>query len=313
MRTDFAPMEGLTGYAFRNVHARFYPGADRYFTPFLSANHTFSFQQKELEDIAPENNRGICLVPQILTNDADQAVWALGEIASLGYQEININIGCPSPTVTAKGKGAGMLRTPDRLEGFLDSVFMKAGDATKISVKTRIGWSDPAEALNLMRIYNRFPLSELIIHARVKKAMYGGNADRETFAEMYEMRNMPVVYNGDIRSREDAEGIALRFPDLAGIMIGRGLVADPALAEKIRGTETGEREKERFEAFHKELLASLIQRFKTEKAAVGHMKEYWFYWQMTGKCSERAYRQIRKSQDRYSYEAAVNAALSEPV
>ena len=308
MKLYFAPMEGITDYIFRNAHSRFYGGVDSYYSPFVSANHTYSMQSKEKLDIEPENNININLVPQILTNDADQCIWAVNEMRDRGYGEININIGCPSGTVTSKYKGAGLLRDLDRLDDFLDKVFSDE-NSKDISVKTRLGYEDKEDALKLIDIYNKYPLSKLIIHARVRADFYKGDADLDVFERMYEKCKCKVVYNGDICSKEKYEEIADRFKNLEGIMIGRGLIAKPFLAEEIKDLKDDSDEKKRFKAFHDVLLKEITERLGTEKYILGRMKEYWYYWQGSYCKDEKSIKNIKKASCVNEYKAAVVNAL----
>ena len=166
MRYYFAPLEGITDSIFRDVHHRFYPGMDRYYTPFLSPTIHRALTNKEKREIPPAETLSYHSVPQILTKSAEDFIWLAGQCRDLGYTEVNLNLGCPSGTVTAKGKGSGMLRTPDTLDSFLDAVF--SGTDMPISIKTRIGFADPGEFPAILDIYNRYPICELIIHPRRK-------------------------------------------------------------------------------------------------------------------------------------------------
>lgn len=105
----FAPMEGITGYVYRSAHHALFPHVDRYFTPFLQPNQNHRFASRERNDVLPEHNKGITLIPQILTNRAEDFIWMAGELEALGYDEVNLNLGCPSGTVVTKYKGAGFL------------------------------------------------------------------------------------------------------------------------------------------------------------------------------------------------------------
>ena len=322
-RILFAPMEGITGYRFRNAHAECFGCVDAYYSPFLSANHSHSFQGKEKKDVDPENNVPVKLVPQILTNKAEDFLWGVLYLRNLGYREVNLNTGCPSSTVTTKRKGAGMLIDPDALDSFFEAFFdglsqngiralphnynnEETDAGVRISVKTRLGYSDPAEAERLTDIYSRYPISELIVHARVRTAMYQGVADVEAFSAVYENSSHPVVYNGDIYTQEDHARITARFPDLSGVMIGRGLVADPSLARKIRGGEPFS--KDEFRIYHARLLAD-FQKEYTEGIAVGRMKELWYYWERHFPEREREVLTVKKSKNVMEYTAAVNVLL----
>ena len=314
-------MEGLTGYLFRNTHHELFPGIDRYYSPFLSANHNFSFQGKEKEDVAPENNRELTLIPQLLTKHAEEFVWGVRTLGKAGYREVNLNLGCPSSTVSAKGKGAGFLAYPAELDAFFKETFLKltdSGEDPAVSVKTRIGYADPSEAARLMEIYNRYPIAELIIHARVRNAMYNGTADTETFAGMYGERSMPVCYNGDIRTAADFDRIADRFPDLHAVMIGRALIRNPALVREIGGGAP--LAKQELKRFHDTLFRRYTGHY-SERICVGRMKELWYYWEdlfvrpdgpfydSAAAGMERMLRNIKKSVGKMEYIAAAGALL----
>ena len=167
-----APMEGLTGYLWRQVHAALFGPADKYFTPFLSPNATRTFQRKELDEIDPAHNAGLYVVPQLLTNRAEHFLWAAGELYARGYREINFNLGCPAGTVAAKRKGSGLLAYPQELDHCLEEIFAGLPRGMSVSVKTRIGKNDPAEWPGLLAIYRKYPLSELIVHPRIQKEFY---------------------------------------------------------------------------------------------------------------------------------------------
>lgn len=175
---SLAPMEGLTTIYYRRALARWFGGVDRYFTPFLTPTQDHRFTKRELREVLLEHNGGLPTVPQLLTRNAEDFLWAAGELAAMGYREVNLNLGCPSGTVVAKGKGSGFLAHPAELDAFLEEIFSKAPCA--ISVKTRIGLKDPEEFPVLLAIYRKYPLAELIVHPRVRTDMYkntpGGTA-----------------------------------------------------------------------------------------------------------------------------------------
>ncbi|MDE6844315.1 MAG: tRNA-dihydrouridine synthase family protein, partial [Lachnospiraceae bacterium] len=176
-----APMEGITTYIYRNAHARYFGGIDKYFTPFISdknlaANKNSvsdkSMNSREIRDILPDHNAGIPLVPQVLTNHADRFLAVASKIASYGYDTVNLNLGCPSGTVTAKKRGSGFLSVPDELDAFLYEIYEKC--PLKISIKTRLGVSDLSEWDRLLNIYAKYPIHELIIHTRLQQEFYTG-------------------------------------------------------------------------------------------------------------------------------------------
>ena len=235
MRIDAAPLQGITTYIYRRAHAEIFGGVDRYFMPFLSPAAEHIITDRELRDILPAHNRGIDAVPQVMTRKAEDFLWAAGELAAMGYREINLNLGCPSGTVTAKGKGAGFLTDPAGLDAFFAEVFragMPAG--TNLTVKTRLGMKDEGEFPALLEIYNRYPIGELTIHPRIREDFYKRPVRRDAFAAALADCRLPVCYNGDIVTAADAAAVRERFPTVDAWMLGRGLIADPALARKIR-------------------------------------------------------------------------------
>ena len=244
MQLYFAPLEGITGYVYRNAHHACFGGVDRYFTPFVVATFTHKVKTREKMDILPQNNTGIPLVPQILSNNADEFLATARYMADFGYPEVNLNLGCPMATVVNKHKGSGFLGVPDELDAFLNKIYNGAeqirtasGRPLRISVKTRLGLNTPAEFDRIFNVYMQYPLSELIIHARTRKEMYAGRPHLELFRRLLDETSVPLIYNGNIFTVRDAERADALFAGVSnlccGLMLGRGLLSDPALAEKI--------------------------------------------------------------------------------
>ena len=218
-----APMEGLTDRIWRQAHQRWFgaPGAPaRYYAPFISPPENRVLIKKKMAELDPAANPGAPVVPQLLAKDGALAAWMIGELRKMGYTEVNLNFGCPSGTVTAKGKGAGMLRDLSKLEAFLDEVFSQAEGP--ISVKTRLGVTSPEEFEAILDLYDRYPICELTIHPRVMRQLYRGEADRAAFAKYLPHCRMPVCYNGDITTPAQLKALEAEFPNLSGIMVGRG-------------------------------------------------------------------------------------------
>ena len=307
MRYYFAPMEGITGYIYRNAHHKFYPGVDKYFTPFLVPNQNRRFSYREMQDIMPEHNNQIHLVPQILTNQADAFIWTALELKQLGYDEVNLNLGCPSGTVVAKGKGSGFLGLPEELERFLDTVFDAAPCA--VSIKTRLGLREPEEFGPLLALFRRYPLAELIVHPRVQKDMYKNTPRRAYFARALADSPFPVCYNGDLYTVPALEAFQAEFPAAERIMLGRGLAGDPALARKAGGGPVAGREELR--AFHDQVYEGYAEAFGSRRNAMLRMKEVWFYLIHLFGDSQRHAKAIRKARDTGEYESAVTAVFRE--
>ena len=244
MQLYFAPLEGITGYVYRNAHHACFGGVDRYFTPFVVATFTRKVKTREKMDILPQNNAGTPLVPQILSNNAEEFLATARYMADFGYPEVNLNLGCPMATVVNKHKGSGFLSVPDELDAFLDKIYNGAeqirtgsGKPLRISVKTRLGMNSPEEFQRIFSIYRQYPLSELIVHARTRKEMYAGMPHLTIFRRLLDETPIPLVYNGNIFTVRDAERAEALFAGASspcrGFMLGRGLLSDPALAEKI--------------------------------------------------------------------------------
>ena len=365
MKFYFAPMEGITLYPLRNVHRELFgEGIERYYTPFLTASQNYHFKNREKRDVLPEKNVGFDnyseqIVPQIMAGEAEPFLWAAAQMKKMGYNEVNINLGCPAPTVVNRHKGAGMLEDPERLEKFLDGIFEEIrrnsevvvterhGDRAKvslrsndsalkmaeafdksqgtlypaISLKTRLGMSDPQEADRLMEIYAKYPLKELIIHARVREDYYKGRARTEDFIRAVKVYRecggkADICYNGDINSPGDYSALpelcgggdnydAMNMrhnieaftqndsdikPFISAVMIGRGLLADPALVRRLRGGEALRAEELRL---YRERLYEEYEKFIPEdRNIIFKMLEHWAFLQVHFEGCERALKAI---------------------
>jgi tRNA-dihydrouridine synthase len=270
MEYYFAPMEGITTAIYRRVHAALFGGADRYYSPFISPTAEHLFTPRELRELGPENNRGIPLVPQVLTKNADDFLWAAAGLADMGYGEVNLNLGCPSATVTAKGKGSALLRSADALASFLDEIFARA--EIPVSVKTRIGYWAPEEFPRLLEVFNRYPLAELILHCRTRQEMYAAAPHYEALELALRESRSPVCYNGSLFTPADCAAFTARWPRQRRVMLGRGAAADPAIFRRVKGGAAASREE--LETFHRELYAA----YRAEYGALNgmrRMKELW--------------------------------------
>ena len=314
----FAPLEGITGYVYRNAHHKFFPGTDRYYTPFVAPNYTMHFKAKEKKDVAPENNAGVPVVPQVLSNKADETLWAVEELAQRGYREVNLNLGCPMPTVARKKKGSGLLKFTDELDAYLDGIFDGLArrpselPPVRISVKTRLGTDSTQEAEALVRIYNRYPISELIVHPRSREDMYRGVPDREAFLLVLQNSINPIVYNGNLCCVGDVSEIeaacrAVGKP-LDSVMMGRGLLADPSLVRQCQGGSLISRQE--LGEFHEELYRQLTDTLPGSSVVLSHMKELWFYMGQLFPEGVKCLKEIRRANNRVQYEAAVRVLLS---
>nr|WP_314459317.1 tRNA-dihydrouridine synthase family protein [uncultured Clostridium sp.] len=302
MNYYFAPMEGITGYIYRNAHHKFFKDVDVYYTPFIVPTQNREFSSREKNDILPEHNEGIKTIPQIMTNHWEGFVWTAMELKKYGYQEVNLNLGCPSKTVVSKQRGSGFLAVPDRLDEFLDRIF---SIDMKISIKTRIGKDSPEEFYRLMEIYNQYPVKELIIHPRIQKDFYRNTPNWDMFQMAVSASKNPVCYNGDIFSPKDYERLIQTFPSVERVMLGRGLVANPMLAGEIKGK--GRLKKEQLKAFHDQILSGYRETISGDRNLLFKMKELWAYMLQSFENGEKHGKKIQKSQNLFDYMSAVEA------
>lgn len=295
MTFEFAPLEGPTDRIYRQLHRQYFPGLDRYYTPFLSPTVHRSLTHREELELPTAASLGAETVPQLLTRNPADFLWMAGQCAERGYREVNLNLGCPSGTVVSKGKGAGMLADRDGLCRFLDEVFSAAPVA--ISVKTRIGLRDPAEFPELLDIFNRYPLARLILHPRVRQAFYSGSVDMDAFAYALGHSRAPVSYNGNLCSTEDIATLSRRFPGVDTVMLGRGLIGDPGMLCP------GGTEKARLQAFYEDLLTRYLDAFGGSRNAMFRLKEHWHYLIRHFGNADKLGKRLRKTTDLAEYRA----------
>lgn len=307
MKYYFAPMEGITGYIYRNSYNKFFDNIDKYFTPFIVPNNSRSLKTKELRDILPENNEGINIIPQILTNDSEGFIFTAQKLKRLGYDEINLNLGCPSGTVVAKNRGSGFLAKRDELDKFLEEIFKI--DDMKISIKTRIGKESPEEFYELIKIYNKYPMEELIIHPRTRSDFYGNKPNLEVFKDALNLSTNTICYNGDIFTKEDNDKLIETFPKVDKIMIGRGILANPGLMGEIKdGTFV---DKKILKDFHDEIFNNYRELFNEDRNAIFRMKELWGYMIHIFSDNKKYAKKIKKAQKLDAYNDAVSSLFEE--
>ena len=280
MRIYFAPLEGVTDGIFRRAHCECFSGVEKYFIPFVSPSKHLSFTSREQRSVSPEENAGVPAVPQILTKDAECFNWMARALADVGWRELNLNLGCPSGTVTAKGKGSGMLRDLAALRAFLDEIFAR-----------------PA----LMEIFADYPIAELIVHPRTRVEFYRGRPHRELLKQTLTMAKSPLAYNGDLFTAEDCRALQSAYPGLSALMLGRGLVSNPALAQELSGGEG--LTVPALRAFHDRIYREYCERWP-QNAVLGHMREIVSYMLCDFEDTARIRRAMRKVRTLSDYEAA---------
>lgn len=298
-----APLESVTTWIYRQAHAKIYGRLDKYFIPFLEPHEKRDFKTRELQEILPEHNENIYAVPQILTNRSEGFIKLAKALKDWGYEEINLNLGCPSKTVVTKGKGSGFLAKPEELERFLTEIFDSLSGEVKISVKTRIGKEDPEEFPALLKLFNKYPMEELIIHPRVQKDGYG-NVPRLELYELAEKQSVnPLCYNGDLYTREQIRNFAERFPGTERLMFGRGFLRDPGL---LYNEEKDPKDIfEKFWAFHDLVYEGYQERNMGDRNVLFKMKELWSYQVYQFSEPERLFKTFKKVQDCNEYEQMI--------
>ena len=302
MKYYLAPLEGITTYIYRRAYHTHYRPMEKYFTPFLVPHTKKDFNTREKNDILPAHNPGMNLVPQILTNDAKGFLDTVEKLKGYGYDEVNLNLGCPSKTVVSKGRGSGFLMHTEELNRFLEEIYAKAD--VKISIKTRIGKFDADEWGELLRIYNQYPLEELIVHPRLQKDFYKNTPNLDVFAMAAEESRNPLCYNGDICNAEDLKRLRERFPKLDCVMVGRGVLADPALGRVLKGG--GQAEKAELRKFHDLLYRAYCEEMSGDRTVLYKMKELWFYFSGLFTNGKKYYKKIKKCERCVIYESIVN-------
>jgi len=314
MKLYFAPMEGITTYIYRNLHYKHYKGIDKYYSPFVSPGPNQGLSVKEIRDVLPENNPDIPLIPQLMTNRSVDFIMAAKVMKERGYTELNFNLGCPSGTVVSKKKGSGFLAYPDDLNRFLEEVFSDpflVNKEVEVSIKTRAGKVSHEEWPRLMEIYNQYPIKELIIHPRVQQDMYKNTPSWDVFAQAVEESKIPLVFNGDIFRVPEFLAFAERFPQIDRIMLGRGIIRNPELAERILALDEegsaipDQFDKKRFRRFHDDLIEAYSDYMYGERPVLYKMKELWFYMISMFPDSQKIGKKIMKSNHLAEYQTIV--------
>ena len=304
MNYYLAPMEGITTYIYRNAYNKYFGGIDKYFTPFIASK---KMNNRELNDILPDHNQGMNIVPQILTNRADEFLQITHKLTEYGYTTVNLNLGCPSGTVTARKRGAGFLSVPDELDKFLYEIYEKS--PIDISIKTRIGIDDLEDWDYLLKIYDKYPISELIIHTRLQKEFYNGTPHKDSYQKAAGLLDIPLCYNGDINSLQSHKELLDEIPDISSIMIGRGLLQNPSLINIIEGNPSAD--KATIKSFHDEIFENYASIMSGETNTLYKMKDLWTYLSKSFTESDKYLKKIRKSNSFSDYKTAVNSLFRE--
>ncbi|MBN2615892.1 MAG: tRNA-dihydrouridine synthase family protein [Bacteroidales bacterium] len=303
LQLSLAPFQGITTPLFREVFTRHFKGVDKLYTAFFTGGH---IRQKNADhpDLAHTHQNGVPVAPQILSKDAEEILLFGRQCRDKGFEEINWNMGCPYPRVANKGRGSGLLPHPDKVEQILESVFPAL--PVKLSIKCRLGYFSPDEILSLLPVLNRFPLSEIIVHARIGKQLYEGPVNLSAFASALPLSKLPVAYNGDIFSKEDLTKLQQQFPTVNHWMIGRGLLYDPFLAARLKNIPIPENSQFVLYYYVTELYRAYREKTEDRIAALHIMKEFWSYFSNSFANPDQVFNQIKTCVTFSDYEGKIS-------
>ncbi|MHC4883625.1 MAG: tRNA dihydrouridine synthase [Planctomycetota bacterium] len=305
-RLTLAPIRGITDAVYRSAFASHFGGFDSAMAPFIKLRQGHPLKASEIRQV--EIDPRCPVIPQVITNSGERLAKALRELHGLGHEEVNLNLGCPSPMTAKRGRGAGLLPHPEKVDRILEAALKDA--PIRLSVKLRLGYADPDECFQVLSILNRYPLSEVILHPRIATQMYDGVVDRERALRFAQACEHPFVFNGDMNSQDDAEEVMRLFPQAAGLMIGRGALRNPFLPQQIRGVNLPDPDgqRQRLRAFHDE-LAERYEAIQKGRAFFLRMREHWTYLSEIFEGSAKIRKRITKARDMGPYRTAVNQAF----
>ena len=304
-----SPLQGFTDFRFRNAFQRFFGGIDQYIAPYIRVNGKLEIKPGNERDILPENNRSLDLIPQIITQDANEFLFVAKFVQKLGYNELNWNLGCPYPMIAKKGMGSGLLSMPEKIDEILTRVCAETD--IQISVKMRLGYESPQEIFHVLPVLERYRLANIIIHPRIGKQLYRGEVDLKAFEECLGKTSHTVFYNGDITSVQSFREMKERFPTINHWMIGRGLIADPFLPAMIKADNPVYPEK-RFEvlnSFHDVLFSSYEEALSGQKHLLMKMYSFWELFIQSFPSSPKCLKKIKKARSLSGYMEVVRQMM----
>lgn len=304
-----SPLQGFTDYRFRNSFQQFFDGIDIFYAPYIRFSGKLEIKPVYQRDLQPKNNLGLTVIPQVMTCSADEFVFAAKYVQSLGYNELNWNLGCPYPMVTNRGMGSGLIANPEKIDQILERVHSETDII--VSMKMRMGYNDCSEILDTFPVLAKYPIKNIGIHARIGKQLYKGGVDLDGFQKCIDNTDQKIYYNGDITSVAVFEAMSTRFPSIDHWMLGRGLIADPFLPAMIKSkTEYYPEDRvEIFSKYHDTLFSAFEQKLTGEKAVIRKMLSYWEYFASTFPNPTKVIKKIKKAKTFAVYDAAVAEIL----
>jgi tRNA-dihydrouridine synthase len=300
-----SPLQGFTDFRFRNAFHKYFGGIDTFYSPYIKLNGKLIIKGSYERDILPENNNTLEVIPQIITNDAEEFLFVTKYVQQLGYKELNWNLGCPYPMVAKCGMGSGLISNTSQIEHILKRVHNETDII--VSMKMRMGYENPTEILDVFPILEQYPIKNIAIHARIGKQLYKGGVDLDSFQKCLDTSKQKIYYNGDITSVEKFRTMQERFPSIDHWMIGRGLIADPFLPTMIKNntTEYPKNKLEIFEAFHDTIYQEYDAYLQGPTPIRMKMLGFWEYFSESFSNPQKTYKKIKKAGNSKNYESAV--------
>lgn len=293
MNLWLAPLDGITNYLFRNTLCRHFGGIDFFMTPFMPVQERAKLNVTNWRDLWPKNNMLRPTTPQLMGNVPAHFVDTMHLLhETYGYTSFNWNLGCPVAQVVRRRRGCGLMPDTDRVE---EVVAAATQTPFQFSVKMRLGLHSPEEGLRILERLEKYPLEYIVIHPRLGEQMYDGVPDWDTLDEFCQHTRHRLIYSGDINSPADHERLRQRYPDIQDWMLGRGILADPFLAEEIRGMDTGDR-KGRFLKYYQHFAAELLP-MRHERGTLHNFKELWHYWRHLAGINDEQLKQLLRIDD----------------
>lgn len=307
-----APIQGATCDLYRSTFAEHFQGVDYAVAPFLSTSSGDQIRPNAFRGLLSANNRAMPVIPQLLGNNSDHFILFVRHLRSLGYEQVNWNLGCPFPVVVKKQKGSGLLPHPERIHALIEKVIQET--SIEMTVKLRLGFDCKEEIQTLIPMLNQTRIKQIIIHPRTGRQMYRGSVDLDVFEQCLQISKHPVVFNGDILDLETFNSLQNRFTNVNSWMIGRGILHNPFLAESIKGIPSDSSERvRRFISFYNDLYKAYSERLSGPGHLLNRMKEMWSYFQYTFEGGEKALKKLQKCRQKDHFEQLANQFLQSAV
>ncbi|TXB66777.1 tRNA-dihydrouridine synthase family protein [Vicingus serpentipes] len=306
-----SPLQGFTDFRFRNTFNKYFGGIDTFYAPYIRLNGKLEIKPGYERDLLPKNNSVTDLIPQIMTNDAEEFLFVSKYVQSLGYKELNWNLGCPYPMVTKRGMGSGLICESTKIDNILYKVHQESDII--VSMKMRMGYDTPLEILDVFPVLDKYPIKNVAIHARIGKQLYRGGVDLDSFQKCLDNTTQKIYYNGDITSVEKFNELKNRFPSIDHWMIGRGLIADPFLPQMIKDNNLSypENKGEVFGKFHDTLFNEYETALSGQSHVLIKMLHFWEYFSTTFSNPQKTLKKIKKAKSIPAYEGAVREILDQ--